>query len=139
LKVYYQHLGDWTSTADYLRCNPMFHGQSPYNGAVVKTADGHMFVQLIYMFFCTVGKKSHPFALVLPLEPRALGKKDRLLRLYRLGAKPRANAEFISAHSIVRGMLLAPNFGTPSEFLIVDIADTDISMPLKNIFPNRFA
>ncbi|KAF8139589.1 hypothetical protein K438DRAFT_1785549 [Mycena galopus ATCC 62051] len=42
LKVHYQHLGDWKSTADYLRCNPMFHGQSRYDGAVVKTTDGHM-------------------------------------------------------------------------------------------------
>ncbi|KAF8145837.1 hypothetical protein K438DRAFT_1781554 [Mycena galopus ATCC 62051] len=138
LKVHYQHLGDWKSTADYLRCNPMFHGQSLYDGAVVKTTDGHMFVQLIYMFSCTVGKNLHPFALVLPLEPRAVGRKDRLLRLYRLGAKPRANAEFISAHSIVRGILLAPNFDIPSEFLIVDIADTDISLRLKTIFPDRF-
>ncbi|KAJ7710748.1 hypothetical protein B0H17DRAFT_1123862 [Mycena rosella] len=27
LKVYYHHLGNWTSSADYLRCNPNFHGQ----------------------------------------------------------------------------------------------------------------
>ncbi|KAJ7689689.1 hypothetical protein B0H17DRAFT_1134825 [Mycena rosella] len=27
LKVYYHHLGNWMSSADYLRCNPNFHGQ----------------------------------------------------------------------------------------------------------------
>ncbi|KAJ7696492.1 hypothetical protein B0H17DRAFT_1130897 [Mycena rosella] len=56
LKVHYEHLGNWTSSADYLRCNPSFHGHPRYDGALVKTTDGHIFVQLIYMFSCTVEK-----------------------------------------------------------------------------------
>ncbi|KAJ7715170.1 hypothetical protein B0H14DRAFT_3171311 [Mycena olivaceomarginata] len=102
LKVYYQHLGNWTSTVNHLRCNPNFYGQARYDGALVKTTDGHIFVQLIYMFSCTIEGNSHPFALVLPLDTRlAVTRKDRLLRLYHLHAKPRKQAEFISAHSIV--------------------------------------
>ncbi|KAJ7849957.1 hypothetical protein B0H14DRAFT_2445266 [Mycena olivaceomarginata] len=140
LKVYYQHLGNWTSTVDHLRCNPEFHGQARYDGALVKTTDGHIFVQLIYMFSCTIEGNSHPFAIVLPLDTRqAITRKDRLLRLHRLHAKPRKQAEFISAHSIVRGILLAPNFNNVGEYFIVDIADTDVSLRLKNIFPDRFS
>ncbi|KAJ7460514.1 hypothetical protein B0H11DRAFT_2286132 [Mycena galericulata] len=31
LKVHYESMGTWTSTADYLRCNPKFHGQPHYD------------------------------------------------------------------------------------------------------------
>ncbi|KAJ7102054.1 hypothetical protein C8R44DRAFT_747072 [Mycena epipterygia] len=138
LKVHYEHLGNWTSSADYLRCNPSFHGHSRYDGALFKTTDGHIFVQLIYMFSCTVEKKSHPFGLVLPLDTRAIGRKDRLLRFHRVHAKPRKNAEFISVHSIIRGVLLAPDFDNYGEFFIVDIVDTDISLRLKDMYPDRY-
>ncbi|KAJ7099080.1 hypothetical protein C8R44DRAFT_642451, partial [Mycena epipterygia] len=138
LKVHYEHLGNWTSSADYLRCNPSFHGHSRYDGALVKTTDGHIFVQLIYMFSCTVEKKSHPFGLVLPLDTRAIGRKDRLLRFHRVHAKPRKNAEFISVHSIIRGVLLAPDFDNYGEIFIVDIVDTDISLRLKDMYPDRY-
>ena len=139
LKVHYQHLGNWTSSADYLRSNPNFHGRSRFDAALVKTTDGHMFVKLIYMFSCTVEKKSHPFTLVLPLDIHAaVGRKDKALRCYRLHAKPRKKAEFISAHSIVRGILLAPDFDNAGEYLIFDMADTDISLRLKNMYPHRF-
>ncbi|KAJ7509461.1 hypothetical protein B0H11DRAFT_2168801 [Mycena galericulata] len=139
VKVHYEHLGNWTSTADYLRCNPNFHGQKRYDGALVKTADGHIFVQLIYMFSWTAEKKSHPFALVLPLATHAtVSRKDRALRLHRLHTQPRRNSEFISAHSIVRGVALAPDFDNAGEFFIVDIVDTDISLRLKEMYPSRY-
>ncbi|KAK7001923.1 hypothetical protein R3P38DRAFT_2540149 [Favolaschia claudopus] len=138
LKVHYQHLGDWTSTTDYLRCNPLFHGHPRYDGALVKTANGHMFVRLVYMFSRTVGNKSHPFALVLPLELRALSRKDKLLRTYHLHSKARKEAEFVSAHSIVRGLLLVPDFDNAGEFFIHDVADTDVSLRLKHMYPKRF-
>ncbi|KAJ6553880.1 hypothetical protein B0H10DRAFT_1848583, partial [Mycena sp. CBHHK59/15] len=140
LKVYYESLGNWTSTTDYLRCNPNFHGQSRYDGALVKTTNGFIFVQLIYMFSCMVEGKSHPFALVLPLDSRtgALGRKDKALRLHQVRAKPRKDAEIISAHSIVRGALLAPDFDSADEFFVVDIADTDISLRLKSLYPDHY-
>ncbi|KAJ6616145.1 hypothetical protein B0H10DRAFT_1800154 [Mycena sp. CBHHK59/15] len=133
-------LGNWTSTMDYLRCNPNFHGQSRYDGALVKTTNGLIFVQLIYMFSCMVEGKSHPFALVLPLDSRtgALGRKYKALRLHRVRAKPRKDAEIISAHSIVRGALLAPDFDSADEFFVVDIADTDISLRLKSLYPDHY-
>ncbi|KAJ6625396.1 hypothetical protein B0H10DRAFT_2174251 [Mycena sp. CBHHK59/15] len=124
LKVYYKSLGNWTSTTDYLQCNPNFHGQSRYDSALVKTTNGFIFVQLIYMFSCMVEGKSHPFALVLPLDSRT----DKALRLHRVCTKPRKDAEIISAHSIVHGALLAPDFDSADEFFVVDIADTDISL-----------
>ncbi|KAJ6613822.1 hypothetical protein B0H10DRAFT_1804753, partial [Mycena sp. CBHHK59/15] len=111
LKVYYKSLGNWTSTTDYLRCNPNFHGQSRYDGALVKTTNGFIFVQLIYI---------QGFATA------------------RVRTKPRKDAEIISAHSIVRGALLAPDFDSADEFFVVDIADTDISLRLKSLYPDHY-
>jgi hypothetical protein len=140
LKVHYQHLGNWIPSTDYLRCNPSFHGHSRYDAALVKTTDGHLFVKLIYMFSCTVQKKSHLFALVLPLDiDTEVGRKDKTLRFYRLHAKSRKEAKFISAHSIVRGILLAPDVDNFGEYLVVGIVDTDVSLRLKNMYPDRFA
>ncbi|KAJ7078038.1 hypothetical protein B0H15DRAFT_789221 [Mycena belliarum] len=139
LKVHYESLSSWTSTADYLRCNPKFHGHPRYDAVLVKTTNEPFFAQLIYMFSCTVEERLHPFALVLPLDAPTgrMGKKDKALRFHRVHAKPRRNSEFISVHSVIRGALLAPDFDKPGEFIVVDIADGDISLRLKTLYPGR--
>ncbi|KAJ7686006.1 hypothetical protein B0H17DRAFT_1169830 [Mycena rosella] len=139
LKVHYDSLSTWTSTADYLRCNPKFHGHPRYDGVLVKTANKPFFAQLIYMLSCTVEEKSHAFALVLPLDAPTgwLSRKDKALRFHRLHAKPRKNAEFISVHSIIRGALFAPDFDNPGEFIVCDVADGDMSLRLKALYPGR--
>ncbi|KAJ7703729.1 hypothetical protein B0H17DRAFT_1157115 [Mycena rosella] len=68
LKVFYQSLEDWAG-ADYLRCNPSFHGRLRYNGALVKTPAGEIFVKLIYMFRIELdNNNTYPLALVQPLD-----------------------------------------------------------------------
>lgn len=83
--------------------------------------------------------KSHPFALVQPLDaPRGpLKRKDKLLRFNRVCAKPRKSSEIVSAHSIIRGAVLVPDFDTAGEFLVFDVLDTDMSRRLKGLYPRR--
>ncbi|KAJ7075495.1 hypothetical protein B0H15DRAFT_925434 [Mycena belliarum] len=130
LQVHYESLSTWKSTADYLRCNPRFHGHPRYDYRP-------FFAQLIYPFSRSVGGKSHDFALVLPLDAPTgrRSRKDKALRFHRVVAKPRKNSEFISVHSIIRGVLIAPDFDKPGEFIVVDIADGDISLRLKSLYP----
>ncbi|KAJ6476594.1 hypothetical protein DFH09DRAFT_1253495 [Mycena vulgaris] len=125
--------------SDYLRCNPKFHGHPRYDCVLIKTAGEPFFAQLIYPFSCTVEKKSHAFALVLPLDAPTgrLSRKDRVLRFHRVHAKPRKNSEFISVHSIIRGALLAPDFDKPGEFIVVDVVDGVMSLRLKSLYPRR--
>ncbi|KAJ7708065.1 hypothetical protein B0H17DRAFT_1156022 [Mycena rosella] len=128
----------WTSTADYLRCNPKFHSHPRYDGVLVKTANKPFFAQLISLFSCMVEEKSHAFAPVLPLDAPTgrLSRKDNVLRFHWVHAKPRKNSEFISVHSIIRGALLAPDSDKPDEYIVVDILDGDISLRMKDLYPD---
>ncbi|KAJ7502355.1 hypothetical protein B0H11DRAFT_1712852, partial [Mycena galericulata] len=104
LKVHYESMGTWTSTADYLRCNPKFHGYPRY--VLIKTARQPIFAQIIYLF----------------------SRVDKLLRFIRVRARPRKNSEFISVHSIIRGAVMVPDFDKAGEFIVFDVLDTDMSL-----------
>ena len=127
-------MSDWKWTADYLRCNPKFHDHPRYDFVLVKTTDKPVFAQLLYVFSCTVENKSHPFALVLPLDaPTGNAKrKDKLLRFRRVRAQARKNSEFISLHSIIRGAVLVSDSDKAGDFLVFDVLDGDTSLRLKS-------
>lgn len=102
----------WRTTADYLHCNPKFHNHSRYDCVIVRTVDQDIFAQLILVFTFEVDGVTYPIALIHPYDA-AIGQhrqKDKDLGLYRVRAKPRAAAEFISARSIVRGTYIVPEF-----------------------------
>ncbi|KAJ6588426.1 hypothetical protein B0H19DRAFT_1099256 [Mycena capillaripes] len=136
LKVFYQSLDNWVNDVDYLRCSPSFHNLPRFDGALVKTISGDIFVQLVYLFTVTIDKKKHGFALVQPLDaPRgALSKRDKDLNFYRVKAKPRHASEFIPVRSIIRGALLVPDFSRPGDFLVVDLVDVDMWLRLKQMY-----
>ena len=89
------------------------------------------------MFFCQVEDKSHPFALILPMDVSTgrVGRVDKALRFRRVHAKLRKQSEFISVHSIIRGAVLVPDSDKPSEFIVFDILDTDMLRRLKSMYP----
>ncbi|KAJ7443500.1 hypothetical protein B0H11DRAFT_2091370 [Mycena galericulata] len=137
LKVFYESLEDWSNQEDYLRCNPSFHGRPRFDGALVKTTTGNLFVRLVYIFQISLEEKNYPLALVQPLDA-PLGrvtKKDRALKLYRVRAKPRQASEFISVHSIVRGAVLVPDSAKRGDFLVMDVLDPDMFFRLRDTFP----
>ncbi|KAJ7126505.1 hypothetical protein C8R43DRAFT_1028329 [Mycena crocata] len=139
LKVHYENLSTWSSTKDYLRCNPDFHGHPRYDYVLVNTADKPIFAQLIYLFSCTVEKKTQPFALVLPMDAPVgqVRRKDKILRFRRVKAQARKKTEFISVHSIIRGAVLVPDFDKTGEFLVFDVLDGDMALRLKNLYLGR--
>ncbi|KAJ6572551.1 hypothetical protein DFH09DRAFT_916657, partial [Mycena vulgaris] len=137
LKVHYESLSTWTSTTDFLRCNPKFNGQPRYDCVLVETAHKPVFARLLYLLSCTVEKKAHPFALILPLDAPTgpLRRIDKALRFHRVRAKLRKQSEFISVHSIIRGAVLVPDFDKPGESIVFDVLDGDKSLRLKTLFP----
>ncbi|KAJ7845296.1 hypothetical protein B0H13DRAFT_2239099 [Mycena leptocephala] len=94
-----------------------------------------IFAQLLYMFSCTVENKSHPLALILPLDAPTgnTTRKDKLLRFRRVRAQARKNSEFISLHSIIRGAVLVSDSDKAGDFLVFDILDGDTSLRLKSL------
>ncbi|KAJ7038856.1 hypothetical protein C8F04DRAFT_950739 [Mycena alexandri] len=140
LKVFYQSLDDWSDEADFLRCSPSFHGRSRFDGALVLTATGNIFVKLIYVFQVALDGKNYPFALVQPLDA-PLGRilaKDKVLKLFRVRAKPRQAAEFISVHSIVRGAVLVPDSERDGDYFIMDVVEGDMFLRMKDMYKQRF-
>ncbi|KAJ7687097.1 hypothetical protein B0H17DRAFT_1302090 [Mycena rosella] len=137
LKVHYESLSSWTSTTDYLRCNPKFQGHPRYDCVLINTADKPIFAKLLFPFSCTVEKKSHPFVLVLPMDAPIghRSRKDKLLGLRRVKEQARKKSEFISVHSIIRGAVLVPDVDKPNEFLVFDILDADMKLRLKRLYP----
>ncbi|KAJ7824944.1 hypothetical protein B0H13DRAFT_1918851 [Mycena leptocephala] len=135
LKIHYESMSDWKWTADYLRCNRKFHGHPRYDYVLVKTTDKPIFAQLLYMFSCTVENKSHPLALILPLDAPTgnTTRKDKLLRFRRVRAQARKNSEFISLHSIIRGTVLVSDSDKAGDILVFDILDGDTSLRLKSL------
>ncbi|KAJ7765259.1 hypothetical protein B0H16DRAFT_1310292 [Mycena metata] len=140
LKVFYQSLDDWSDEADFLRCSPSFHGRSRFDGALVLTATGNIFVKLIYVFQVTLDEKKYPFALVQPLDapPGRISAKEKALKLFRVRAKARQAAEFISVHSIVRGAVLVPDSERDGDYFIMDVVEGDMFLRMKDMFKQRF-
>lgn len=138
-KVFFKSLDNWKDETDYLRCNPSFHNHERYDGAVVQTTAGNIFVRLIYVFTCKIEDTVHPFALVQALDV-GIGQrsaKDKALGFYRVRERRRQESEFISVQSILRGALLAPDFSKRGDYLVVDIVDSDMFLRLKKMYPNR--
>ncbi|KAG0692969.1 hypothetical protein DFH29DRAFT_985615 [Suillus ampliporus] len=125
LKVNYESVVDWKLATDYLRCNLSFHGHERHDCALICTNDKddndkNIFVRILLMFKHTVGSKVLDLALVLTMDARM----D--MRLTRLHARPPASSEFIMLHSIIRGVLVVPDFAIPGDYFLVNYVDTDI-------------
>jgi hypothetical protein len=133
LKVNYESAVDWRLATDYLWCNPSFHGHERRDCALIRTNDKdgndkNIFVCILLMFKHTVGSKVLDLALVLPMDLRMGPRRtiDRDLRLTHLRARPMASLEFITLHSIIRGVLVVPDFAIPGDYFLVNYVDTDI-------------
>ncbi|KAJ7447224.1 hypothetical protein FB451DRAFT_1343439 [Mycena latifolia] len=140
LKVFYQSLDYWADVADYLRCNPCFHGHPRFDAALVKTAGAEIFVRLIYVFKIVLSdSKAYPIALVQPLDAPIgrISRKDQALKLIRVRAKPRQEAEFIFVRSIIRGAVLAPAHDRDGDFMVMDVLDGDMFLRLKSMYPDK--
>jgi hypothetical protein len=95
--------------------------------------DQMVIAQLIFVFTCVIGDTLYPIALVQPYfsPPGQRSRKDEELNFYRVRAKPPTSCEFISVHSIIRGVLLAKDYDTANDSLVIDIIDTDMFLRMK--------
>ncbi|KAJ7815570.1 hypothetical protein B0H14DRAFT_3745648 [Mycena olivaceomarginata] len=140
LTIFYQSLDDWSDEKDLLRCNPQFHGHARYDGAMVLTPTGHIFVRLIYIFKVSANDKTYPFALVQPMDAPVgvISAKEKALKLFRVRA--RQASEFIPVRSIVRGAVLVPDSNPEhkGDFFVMDVPEGDMFLRLRDMFRDRF-
>ncbi|KAG2109978.1 uncharacterized protein F5147DRAFT_745420 [Suillus discolor] len=119
LRVNFESLIDWWQHTDYLRCNPCFYNAPRFDCVFIQTHANVIIGRLLFLFDCPVGEDLFPLAL------------DGQLNLFRVRAKPRAQAEFFSVRLIIRGALLVHDAGL--DYLVVDTVDTDMFLRVKEM------
>ena len=139
LKVNFDSHVNWQQATDLLRCSPLFHKHPRYDCVIVQTVNGFIFAQLILLFECTIDSTTYSFALIHPFDA-SIGRplqRDVDLGFYRVRAKPRKSAEFISVRSVVRGALIVEDFAHKDDHLVINLIDTDMFLRLQAIFHSR--
>ncbi|KAG2356754.1 hypothetical protein BDR07DRAFT_1453323 [Suillus spraguei] len=134
LKVNYESMVDWRQHTDYLRCSPQFFGAPRFDCIFIHmTPTKVIFGRLLFLFECTVGKHTFPLALVHPYDaPTGIClRKDKNFNLFRVRARTRAQSQFFSVRSIIRGALLVPD--GPSDYLVVDTVDTYMFVHMREM------
>ncbi|EDQ99252.1 uncharacterized protein LACBIDRAFT_316752 [Laccaria bicolor S238N-H82] len=131
LRVNYESKDDWCVATDLLRANPKFHGKPRYDCIIVKIdEEKYIFACLLYIFGLQVLDKEYHMALILPMDlPPDLENRgrDNDLRFNRVKARHHSLSVFISVESIIRGGLLATDYGSQysDEYLVMDM-DSDM-------------
>ncbi|KAG2060446.1 hypothetical protein BDR06DRAFT_1053585, partial [Suillus hirtellus] len=132
IRINYESMVDWRQRTDYLRSNPRFFGSPRFDCVFIRLTENKVILgRLIFCFECLVGNNTFPLALVHPFDvPTGLRtRKDKDLNLFRVRTRPRAQAQFFPVRSFIRGAFLIAD--GPSDYLVVDTADTDMFLCIK--------
>ncbi|KAI9430290.1 hypothetical protein H4582DRAFT_1824479 [Lactarius indigo] len=123
MKVCYESMVDWKQYLDYLYCSPRFHGLERCDFIILKTTNGFIFAELLFIFTTSVADYTFPICLVCPLDAASQPRsKDVNLRLRRLRSK--SSTEFFFAQSIVHGAPLIQTFDNMSgDYFVMDVID----------------
>ncbi|OAX43175.1 hypothetical protein K503DRAFT_709034 [Rhizopogon vinicolor AM-OR11-026] len=101
---------DWRLHTDCLRCSPQFFGAPRFDCVSIQMIDEKVILgHLLFLFECP----------------------DKDLGLFRVRARPRAEAQFIPLQSIIRGAL--PVQDGYFDFLVVDTVDSDMFLRVKKM------
>ncbi|KAG1847063.1 hypothetical protein F4604DRAFT_1594729 [Suillus subluteus] len=111
LHVNYESMVDWRQYTDYLWCNPQFFNAPCFNCMFIQTKQKVILGCLLLLFECPVG--------------------DNHLNIFRVQAKPWAQAEFFSIRSIICGALLMHD--KILDYFIVDMVDMDMFLHVKEM------
>ncbi|KAJ3505987.1 hypothetical protein NLJ89_g7124 [Agrocybe chaxingu] len=140
IKVIFSSVIDWRWNSHILRAYPIFYDKPRYDFALVKLSDDLkkcMLVQIIYPFKIMYNSTTHHLALVIPFDvPKmpANRARDNSLRLTRVHPRRRSDAVVIDTNSIIRGVLLVEDPGSPAgERLLVNFTDEDIWVRMKSV------
>jgi hypothetical protein len=117
--------------------SPSFHGNKREDVVIVQTAnDQPLFAQLLCVLKISVLGNIYSVALVHKYDQRIPARerprKDTDLSLLRVRARPRKLADFIFVDSIIRGAVLAEDYGAEhkDERFVIDAIDTDMFLRL---------
>ncbi|KAL0572512.1 hypothetical protein V5O48_009454 [Marasmius crinis-equi] len=133
LKINYESLETWRVATDYLRCNPHFFNFRRYDFVLFKTEASPVFAQLQHLLICEVDGKKYVVAFVESYKVMARRQRsDRDFGIIRL---QKTGTEFILAHTIIRGALVADSESAADEKLVVNAVDYNMFLRAKRDWP----
>ena len=91
------------------------------------------------MFTTSNHDRTDPWVLIHPYDTE-VGRPtplERNLQLFRIHAKARASSRFISAKSIIRGVVVIPTNTKDSDYFVFDLLDDDLFMHVKDLWKER--
>ena len=133
----YASFVNWEIKTDYLRCNPVFHGNPRYDFVIVDLPRGRAFAQLACIFVCRTGERDYRLALIQALDKSARQSAkaaDKELSILRWHIRARSRCEVIPLDSIVRGAVLLEDTKNKGDYFILDTLDGDMFLRLKRGF-----
>ena len=103
----------------------------------MRTQNKPIFACLVFAFSFQVEGQQHLFAPIHAYDAPTgmLRRKDKVLGLIRVRARPRKDAEFIPVQSIIQGAFTVPTFENVDEYHVVDIVDVDMFLRLQEMYP----
>ncbi|OSC97911.1 hypothetical protein PYCCODRAFT_1418559 [Trametes coccinea BRFM310] len=145
LKVEYESTVDWKLETDYLRCSPSFYGSERYDHVIYKPSgeETYRFGCLRLLIIYELRGTNYPIAYIEELDvvqgvrrriDRDLGL-CRIRRRVNTPARAHEGCIFISARSIVRGVLVMPDHAREGDFFVVDTVDGDMFLRMRQHFP----
>ena len=139
LKVSFTSKVTWQNEINHLRCNPKFNNKPRYDYILVSTPNGPIFAQLIFIFTTTTKDQIDPWVLIQPLDAEVPppSTQERDFELFRIRARPRSSSSFISAKSIIRGVVVIPTYVEEGDFYVFDLLDDDIFTRVQNLWRGR--
>jgi hypothetical protein len=140
LKVSFTSKVTWQLETNILRCNPKFNNKPRYDHVLVATPNGSvMFAQLIFMFTTSNDNRTDPWVLIHPYDTE-VGWPTHLeqdFQLFRIHAKARGSSRFISAKSIIRGVVVVPTYLKDNDYFVFDLLDDDLFMRVQYLWKDR--
>jgi hypothetical protein len=91
------------------------------------------------MFTAATKNGIEPWALIQPHDA-TLGQpsaREKDLQLFRIRSKARISSCFISAKSIIRGVVIIPTFLKENNYYVFDVLDDDLFMRVQELWKER--
>jgi hypothetical protein len=141
LKVSFTSKVTWRIEINHLRCNPSFNNKPRYDYVLVSTPNGVIFAQLLFMFTTATPSEDRidPWVLIQPLDAQVPqpSRQERDFQLFRIRARARTSSRFISAKSIIRGVIVIPTYITEGDYYVFDLLDDDIFVRVRDLWKEK--
>jgi hypothetical protein len=129
----------WQIEINHLRCNPNFNNKPRYDYVLVSTPNGVIFAQLLFIFTTATQDRIDAWALIRPLDAQVPqpSSREQYYQFLRIRARARTSSRFISAKSIIRGVVVIPTHIMEGDYYVFDLLDDDIFLRVRTLLKER--